>query len=777
MRTLRRVAVLGAGTMGARIAAQFANAGVPSLLLDVVASGQPNRNAAALKGIENAAKQKPVAFFTDSTSALIQPGNFEDHLGDVADCDWIIEAVTEDLDVKRSLWHRIEIVRRPDSILSTNTSGIPLATICAGFSPGFRRHFLGTHFFNPPRYLHLMELIPGPETEPAVLEFVRDYADRRLGKGVVDCKDTPNFIANRIGSFFGSTVAKTMMDGDYSIAEVDAITGPLIGLPNSASFRLLDIVGLDVWAFVGGNLHAAVPNDPWRDRFLPTEFQNKMIERKWLGEKTGQGFYKRVGKGDDRVIHVIDWKTLEYQPLDKIRFPSAEDAKNIEDLPERLRTLVKGNDRVGNFLWKIYSDLFLYSAEMIPEISDRIVEIDRAMRWGYANKLGPFELWDALGFQAVIDRMEGERRILPGNIREMLTMGAKSFYGYAGGNGKPHALYFDFLKRSYQRLEERPGITVLADLKRENREIKSNAGASLIDLGDGVLCVEFHSKMNALGEDNIGMMYSGLQETERNFEAMVIANDGENFSVGANLMMVLLAAQQEEWDELNAAIRRFQQVNMALKYATKPVVAAPFARTLGGGCEIVLHSSRAQASAELYMGLVEVGVGLIPGGGGCKELLMRLKDPRKVFELIGYGKVSTSAEDARSMGLLHRSDSISMNPERLIGDAKALALSLVPNYSPGTPRNDIKVAGESGFAMLKLGAWTARQGRYISDHDVVIAEKLGNILTGGRLTGVQTVSEEYLLDLEREAFLSLCGMAKTQARMQYMLKTGKPLRN
>lgn len=763
--------------MGSRIAAHFANAGVPSLLLDIVPRGHPNRNAAALKGIENAATQKPAAFFTEAAMALIKPGNFEDNLDDVADCDWILEAVTEDLDVKRSLWHRIEIVRRPDSILSTNTSGIPLATICAGFSPGFRRHFLGTHFFNPPRYLHLMEMIPGPETEAAVLEFVSDYADRRLGKGVVPCKDTPNFIANRIGSFFGATIAKTMVEGGYTIEEVDAITGPLIGLPNSASFRLLDIVGLDVWAFVGRNLYEAVPHDPWRDRFLPLEFQNNMIERKWLGEKTGQGFYKRIGKGDDRVIHVLDWKTLEYHPLDKVRFPSAEAAKNIEDLPERLRTLVKTDDRVGNFLWRVFSDLFLYSAEMIPEISDRIVEIDRAMRWGYANKLGPFELWDALGFEAVIDRMEGERRILPANIREMLAAGGRSLYGFSTGSGGPRTLYFDFLSRHYQDLEDRPGVLVLADLKRQNCEIKSNAGASLIDLGDGVLCVEFHSKMNSLGEDNIAMMYAGLEETARNFDAMVIANDGENFSVGANLMMVLLAAQEEEWEDLNAAIARFQQANMALKYAAKPVVSAPFARTLGGGCEIVLHSARAQSSAELYMGLVEVGVGLIPGGGGCKELLLRLKDPRKVFELVGYAKVSTSAEDAKALGLLHRSDPISMNPERLIADAKGLALSLVPNYAPGTPRTDIKVTGESGFAMLKLGAWTARQGRYISDHDVLIAEKLANVLTGGRLTGEQTVSEQYLLDLEREAFLSLCGTRKTQERMQAMLKTGKALRN
>ena len=762
--------------MGARIAAHFANAGVPALLLDIVIPGQPNRNAAAMKGIETAAKQRPPGFFTDDKVALVTPGNFEDDLAKLSDCDWIIEAVVENLEIKRDLWRKVDAVRKKGAILSTNTSGIPLAQISEGFSHDFRRQFLGTHFFNPPRYLHLMELIPGADTDPKVLEFVEEFGDRRLGKGVVRTKDTPNFIANRIGSFFGGTIAKTMLEEDFTIEEVDAITGPLIGLPSTASFRLLDLVGLDVWAFVGSNLYAAVPNDPWRDRFLPLDFQKKMIEQKWLGNKSGQGFYKAVGKGDNKEFHVLDWKTLEYKPPSKPRFASVDSARNIEDLGERLRMLVAADDRAGRFLWKVFSDLFLYSAEMIPEISDRVVEIDRAMRWGYANKLGPFEFWDALGFVDVVTRLEAERRPLPENIKRMLSRAALSFYRQAG-QAHPATEYFDFHTNAYQTLEPRTGIVTLAERKRSNGVVASNPGASLVDLGDGVLCVEFHSKMNALGEDNIAMMYAGLEETNKNFAAMVIANEGENFSVGANLMMVLLAAQEGEWDELDRAIARFQQVNMALKYAAKPVVAAPFARTLGGGCEIALHATRSQASAETYIGLVEVGVGLIPGGGGCKELLVRLKDPRKVFELIGYAKVSGSAEEAKKLGLLDRADSISMNGERLIGDAKQLALELAPRYSPGLPRTDIKVAGESGFALLKIGAWSMRQGHYISDHDVLIAEKLGNILTGGRLTGEQMVSEQYLLDLEREAFLSLCGNPKTQERMGYMLKTGKPLRN
>jgi 3-hydroxyacyl-CoA dehydrogenase len=773
MRTIRRVAVLGAGTMGSRIAAHFANAGIPSLLLDV--AGQPNRNGPALQGIQNALKLKPAGFFLDEKAALVQAGNFEDDLDKLADCDWIIEAIVENLDAKRTLWRKVDAASKLGAILSTNTSGIPLAKISEGFSHEFRRHFLGTHFFNPPRYLHLMELIPGPETDPKILAEVEELADRRLGKGVVRTKDTPNFIANRIGSFLGGTIGKTMLEDDFTIEEVDALTGSLIGVPNSASFRLLDLVGLDVWAFVGSNLHELVPNDPWRDRFVPLDFQKKMIEQKWLGDKTGQGFYKRVGK--EREIHALNWKTLEYQPLRKPRWPSIETARNIEDLGERLRTLFRSDDRPSRFLWKVLSDYFLYCAEMIPEISDRIVEIDRAMRWGYGHKLGPFELWDAIGFLEVVSRLEIEKRPLPPNIKEALARGTIALYRPPEAHGRPVTEYFDFRSKSYQPIEPRPGILTLLDRKRTDGVVFENTGASLIDLGDGVLCVEFHSKLNSLGEDNVAMVYAGLEETNRNFDAMIIANEGEAFSVGANLMLVLLAAQEGEWDELNFAVQRFQQMNMALKYAAKPVVAAPFSRTLGGGCELVMHCTRAQASAETYIGLVEVAVGVIPAGGGCKELLMRLKDPLRIFELIGYAKVATSAEEAQKLGLLHRSDPVSMNPERLIFDAKALALALVPNYAPGSPRNDIKVAGESAYAMMKLGAWTARQGHFISDYDMIVGEKLAHILSGGRLSGEQTVSEQYLLDLEREAFLSLCGNPKTQERMQVMLKTGKPLRN
>ncbi len=752
MRTLSRVAVLGAGTMGSRIAAHFANAGIPSLLLDLTVE-------AARKGIQTAAAQKPAAFFVDSAAALVTPGSFDEDLAGVAGCDWILEAVTENLDIKRSLWKKVEALCRSDAILSTNTSGIPLHQIAEGFSAGFQRRFLGTHFFNPPRYLHLLEVIPGPATEPALIEWITSFADRRLGKGVVPCKDTPNFIGNRIGFFFLGTLAKIAVEGDYTVEEVDALTGPLIGLPNSATFRLLDIIGLDVASFVGDNLYRAVPGDPWRDRFLLPDFQNQMIERGWLGEKSGQGYYKRVGK--DKQIHAVDLKTLEYHPAAKPHFPAVEAARNIDDLAERLRVLVKGTDRAGTFLRKLFSDYFLYSAACVPEISDRIVEIDRAMRWGYAHKLGPFELWDALGFEEVCASLPISEK-----IDALRRQGMHSWYGRAGASDT----FFDFGSGCYRPFEP-PGLM----LARQTR-VGTNAGASLVDLGDGVLCVEFHSKVNTLGEDQIRMLEAGLAETEKNFEAMIVANQGETFSAGANLALVLLTAQNEEWDELDQMVQRFQQVNLALKYARKPVVAAPFSRTLGGGCEICLHASRIQASAETYIGLVEVGVGVIPAAGGCKEMLLRVGDARTIAERIGQAKVSSSAEEARQLGFLNDADRITMNPDRLIGDAKELALSLGPGYTPPR-RAQVKVGGEAAFALLKLGVWTYRQGGYISDYDVIVLEKLAHVLSGGRLTGEQIVSEQYLLDLEREAFLSLCGNLKTQERMQHTLKTGKPLRN
>jgi 3-hydroxyacyl-CoA dehydrogenase len=761
--------------MGSRIAAHLANAGIPVRLLDVVVPGQADRSWAAKRGIETALEVRPGGFFIASSKSLITPGNFDDDLPAIGDCDWVIEAVAEKLEVKRSLWERVDKVRKPDALLSTNTSGIPLRRIAEGFPDDFRKRFLGTHFFNPPRYLHLVEIIPGPATDRKLLRWLSDFCEARLGKGAVECKDTPNFIANRIGSFYGSTVYKLTVEGNYTIEEVDALTGPLIGVPKSASYRLLDVVGLDVWAYVARNLYEMVPDDPWRERFLPPPFAEEMMKRNWLGEKMRQGFYKRVGP--QKEIWAIDWKTLEYHVAARPRVPGVDEIRQIESLPERLRALAADKGRAGEFLWPLFRDVLLYSAERIPEIANRVVEVDRAMRWGYGHTYGPFELWDALGFTTVCDRIEREGGSLPENIVRMREKGANSFYRAGDHDGISQTEYFDLRNTHYDLLEQRPGVYVLSELKRARGVVKSNAGASLIDLGDGVLCCEFHSKMNALGDDAEQMVLAGLEETERNFAAMVIANQGENFSAGANLLLLLLSAQEGDWEEIDLAVRRFQSMNMALKFAARPVVAAPFSRVLGGGAEVVLHCSRAQASAETYMGLVEVGVGLIPAGGGCKEMMARLGNPQRVFELIGMAKVSGSAAEAQQIGLLHKADRITMNPERLVGDAKALALSMVSTWSPGVPRPDIPVGGNAAFAAMKLAAWSMHQGGFISDYDYHIAQKLAHVLSGGRSAGGGLASEQQLLDLEREAFLSLCGEQKTQERIAWMLKNGTALRN
>ena len=774
MPSIQRVAVLGAGTMGSRIAAHFANAGFPVLLLDLPGDGR-DRNSVARRGLESALAQRPTAFFTSAGVELIEPGNFDDHLPQIEKCQWVIEAVTENLEIKRTLWTRVNGLRAPTAILSTNTSGIPLREISRGFSENFQRQFLGTHFFNPPRYLHLLEVIPGPLTDLPILSFVTAFGEERLGKGIVPCKDTPNFIANRIGSFFASAVVRAMMEGDYSIEGVDALTGPLIGVPKSATFRLFDIVGLDVWAFVSKNLYESVPEDPWREWFQVPPFLQNLIDNGWLGEKTGQGFYKRVGP--EKQIHAINWKTLEYYPAAKPTFPIVEETKRIADFAERLRALVSSSDRVGRFLWNVFKNVFAYSAAKVGEISDRIVEIDRAMRWGYGHKLGPFEFWDALGFEPIARRMEADGMALPQTIERMLHNGVQSFYRPADQSGTPRTEYFDLSHGAYALLESRPRVISLGEVKRARGVVQSNPGASLVDLGDGVLCLEFHSKMNAIGEDALSIIDRAYQILSDEFEGMVIANEGENFSVGANLVLLLTAAQSGDFDSVEESIHHFQQCMLRIKYAPKPVVAAVFSRALGGGCEVVLQSHRVQASAETYIGLVEVGVGLIPAAGGCKESVLRFPDPEKAFETIGQAKVSASATEARNLGFLRPCDRISMNPDFLIGDAKEFVLELAKCYRAGQPRTDIPVTGEPAYARMRLAAWQLLESAMISDHDFTIGEKLAFILSGGRVTPGSRVSEQNLLDLEREAFLSLLGMPKTQARIQHMLKNGKPLRN
>ncbi len=775
MRVIRRVGVLGAGAMGSRIAAHFANAGVPALLLDIVLPEQQERNAAAIRGIENAARQRPPAFFTESAAALVTPGNFEDDLPQLQQCDWILEAVSENLDIKRSLIEKALPWRREDALFSTNTSGLPLARLAEIFPTEFRRHFFGAHFFNPPRYLHLLELIPGPETDPEILGFVAEFADLRLGKGVAACKDTPNFIANRIGSFLSATVCKQMIDGDFTIEEVDALTGPLIGAPRSASFRLLDIIGLDVWTQIARNLHAMVPNDPWRDRFVPPDFQEQMVARGLLGDKSGQGFYRRVGK--EKEIWALDWKTLEYHPARKAEFLSLETTRKIPVLGDRLRAIVHQTDRAGAFIWSLLCDLFLYAAGRVPEISDRVVEIDRAMRWGYGHQLGPFELWDALGFEETLDRMHQEGRTIPGSIEDMVHVGATSFYLPNDQDGEPQTAYFDLLGQQYALLQQRPGILDLYDVKRARGVLSRNAGASLIELGDGILCLEFHGAAGQFGEDQIEALTVAVEETERNYSALLVTASQDGFCLGTDLGSILHAAEQGEWDEIDASVRRWQRLTLMVKYAAQPVVMSLFGVTQGLGCEFALVAARIHAQAELAMGFTEIAAGLIPAAGGCAELLLRFDDPHRAMELIFGARVSTSAAHARELGLLGPADGISMNPERLLHDAKAAALALLPTWAPRIPGREIRAVGDSGFALLKLDAWLENQGHRISDYDLHVAGKLAYVLSGGRLSGERQISEQYMLDLEREAFLSLCGQPKTQERLRHLLATGKALKN
>jgi 3-hydroxyacyl-CoA dehydrogenase len=787
---VKKAAVLGAGTMGAQIAAHLANAGIPTLLLDIVPPDQAaDRNTIARAGLEGAKKSKPAAFFTADRAALVSIGNFEDDLAKLNDCDLIIEAVVENAGIKRSLYEKVEQHRRPGSVIASNTSGIPLAQLAAGFGEDFRAHFLGMHFFNPPRYMHLVETIRTEWTKPEVSCAMFGFLDERLGKGVVVAKDRPNFIANRIGTYGALVTIQTMLADGYSIEEVDKITGPATGRPKTATFRTFDLVGLDVFAHVVKNLHENLPDDPEREMFVTADFVSRMIERGLLGNKTKAGFYqRRKGDGEKREIWTIDTATLDYRAAQKVKLPALDMAKNIEDTRARLQALVWSKDRVGAFLWKTLSHTLCYAANRIPEIADTIVEVDRAMRWGFNWELGPFEVWDAIGLEKSVAKLKEEGCAVPANVVKLLASGANSFYKQENGQ----RFYFDFPAAEYRPLADPPGTIILKSLKDRTDVIKKNSGASMIDLGDGVACVEFHSKMNSIGGDTLEMLRFAIAETEKNFAGLVIGNQGVNFSVGANLMLMLMEAQDENWEELEMIGRYFQQSVMSLRYSAKPVVVAPFQMVFGGGCEMVLHADRVRAAAETYIGLVEVGVGIIPAGCGTKEMLLRAMDSipagmkdgdpfpfvKRAFETIALAKVATSAEEARDFGFLRDEDSISMNSDRLIADAKKQVMALAAGgYVQPQQRTDILALGNPALATLKLGVHLMKRAGYISDHDALIGEKLARILTGGDLNHATRVSEQYLLDLEREAFLSLIGTRKSQDRIAHMLKTGKPLRN
>jgi 3-hydroxyacyl-CoA dehydrogenase len=796
--------------MGARIAAHLANAGIPCYLLDIVptsltAAEQSKgltlqslavRNRIVLAGFDAAQKSRPAAFFTPDAARLVTPGNLEDNIAWCGQVDWIIEAVAENLEIKRSLFTQVESVRRPGTIVTSNTSGLPIHLIAEGRSEDFQQHWAGTHFFNPPRYMKLVELIAGPKTLPEVLQSLDEICDLRLGKGVVAAKDTPNFIANRIGTFSMLNVIRQMQALEMTIEEVDACTGPAIGQPKSATFRTGDLVGLDILAHVVRNIYENATADESRDIYKVPPFMEEMIKRGWLGDKTGGGFYKKVKQGGESEILTLDWQKMEYRPRQKAKFPSIEAGKGIEDTRERLRALLapalggkgdgKTGDKANRLLWSSLSQTCLYAARRMPEISHSVVDLDRAVRWGFAWELGPFEVWDAVGVERMAKVLEREGQELPPLVRKVLDSPTKSFYESEKGTAR----YFDLAAQSLKPVPEPPGIVILKSLKDRSGVVQKNVGASLIDLGDGVLCCEFHSKMNSIGGDLLAMIHAGIARLSSDFDAMVIGNQAANFSVGANLMLVLISAQEGEWDDIHMAVRQFQRVNMAIKYAPRPIVAAPQGMALGGGCEVSLHAARVHAAAEAYLGLVETGVGLIPGGGGTKEMLIRANERsaggedldlfhalKPVFENIAMARVSSSGEDARALGYLRPSDLIAMNRDRQIADAKQTALALLrAGYHPPAPAQ-IRVLGEEFLSGAKLAIHMMIRGGYASEYDGAVGRKLANVLAGGAITAPQLVPEQYVLDLEREAFVSLCGERKTQERIAHTLKTGKPLRN
>ncbi len=807
---IRSAGVIGAGVMGATIAAQLANVGIETLLLDIVPPKGPSekekakgiteespafRNRLARSGVDTALKSKPASFYVPANHKLIHIGNLEDDLARLGEVDWIIEVVVERLDIKQSVFEKIETVLKPHTIVSSNTSGISTTAMCEGRSEQFRKHFAVTHFFNPPRYLKLLEIVPGPDTLPAVLETLAEVCEKRVGKGVVWAKDTPNFIANRIGVFSMLGAIRTMVEMDLNVETVDQLTGPVVGHPKSASFRTADLVGLDTLVHTADNVYEGVKEDDQREKFSVPEFIKKMIHKQLLGEKTKQGFYKKSKDEDGkRVILSIDYHTLEYKPKEKVKLASIAAAKTMSGTGEKIKSLFYAKDAGGQFTFKTLTESLIYSAKRLGDIADDILNIDNAMKWGFAWKLGPFETWDAIGVKKSADKMKAAGYEIPAWVEEMLASGKEAFYRTVNGALE----YYDPDSKDYRAAPTKPGIILLPALKEREKTVAGNSGATLIDIGDGVACLEFHTKMNAIGEDMIRMFNQSAKIVSKDFDGLVIANHGTNFSVGANLATMLFAAQEEEWDDLEYIVRARQNALMGLKYLDKPVVAAPAGMALGGGAEICLHANRVRFAAETYVGLVEVGVGLLPAGGGTKEMLLRNTEhlfevkkggiyPKQIdmtpfvaraFETIGMAKVATSGQQAIEMGFFRPTDRMTVNRDYLIEDAKKTVLAMnLEGYEPGRPRDDIRVAGESTLSLIKLALWSMHKAGYVLDHDLTVASKVAHVLCGGNVLEGTEVSEQYILDLEREAFLSLCGEPLTQARIQYMLEKGKPLRN
>ncbi len=799
-RIINKVAVLGSGVMGSRIAAHFANIGCKVYLLDIVPKelndaekskgltleDRKVRNRIADDNLKNVLKAKPSPIYHQSFSSRITTGNFEDDLDKISGVDWIIEAVVENLDIKKTVFDKVEEHRQPGTLVTTNTSGIPIHLMLEGRSDDFQQNFCGAHFFNPPRYLQLLELIPTEKTSKDVIEFLMHYGRLFLGKTPVLCKDTPAFIANRIGVFSIMAVFKLMEEVGLSVKEIDTLTGPLTGKPKSATFRTADVVGIDTLVKVANNIYKDCPDDESRELFKLPGYVEKLEANNWLGDKTGSGFYKKV-KHDDgsKEILELDIETMEYKPSEKTKFASVAAAKPIDNLKDRIKALHAAKDKAGEFLRRLSFHIFQYASNRIPEIADEIYKIDDGMRAGFGWELGPFETWDVLGVEKTVKQMEDENFVPAPWVKEMIEKGIKSFYQIENGTKK----YLDIKTFTYKEIPGR-GNFIILDNYRAGKPVWQNSGATLHDIGDGIVNLEFQTKMNSIGSEILQAVNKSIEIAEKDFKGLVIANNGQNFSAGANLAMMLMLAVEQEFDEIDMAVRQFQGATMHVRYSSVPVIVAPHALTLGGGCELCLHADKVQASAETYIGLVEVGVGIIPAGGGTKEMTLRASDSytegsvelpelQNRFMNIAMAKVATSAYEAFDMEIFKKGrDGITVNPNKVIYDAKQAALLLAEEgYTKPQPREDIRVLGREALATLLLGAYSFRMGNYISDHDRKIAEKLAYVMCGGDLSQGTTVTEQYLLDLEREAFLSLIGEKKTLERIQHILNTGKPLRN
>jgi 3-hydroxyacyl-CoA dehydrogenase len=804
---IKKAAVLGAGVMGAGIAAHLTNAGIECCLLDIIPfelteddkkkglteKSPAWRNRFAANGLAAATKSKPASFFAKSNASMVTIGNFEDDLKLLADCDWVCEVVVENLKIKQDLFAKVEKVIKPTCIVSTNTSGLPIKELSAKFGSNLKKHFMGTHFFNPPRYMKLMEIIPGEDTDKEVVAYMSRFMQEVLGKGVVVCKDVPNFIGNRVGVYDLCNAGRVMIERGMSIDEVDAIVSQAVGRPNTAVFGTIDLVGLDIGTHTAVNNYNAIPDDECRDTFATTEFAKKMLENKWLGNKTKGGYYKKIKdeKGKN-VKYTLNWKTMEYEVTKRPKFASISEAKKWLDsgVAVSMKIAFNGQDAAGDFLREYMCNNFIYAANRIPEICETIVEIDNALKWGYNQQLGPFESWDAVGVQEAVEVIKKLGKKVPANVEEMLNKKCTSFYKVDSNGVKS---YYDFKKKGYVPMEENPKIIILPSLKERKKIVKENAAASLIDIGDGVACLEFHTKMNSVNGDMIQLISESCDIVNKDFLGMVVANhDQRTFSAGADIFAVLCSISEKQWDTLEKMVAGLQNCNMKMKYLPKPVVTAPAGMALGGGCEVAMHGDYCLANGETYMGLVEVGVGVIPAGGGCKELAVRMTEGipvgvvesglnmqyhfAKAFENIATAKVATSAQEAQDLGFIRKTCKINMSRDMQIYEAKQIVLGMSKFYKPPKPAL-IPAMGENFRGMIDSVLMNMYYGKYVSEYDLFVSRKIAYILSGGDCAEGTYVTEQEILDLEKEAFMSLCGQQKTQDRISAMLSTGKPLRN